>query len=36
VKVAGAGHTVQGDNPAGLLAALRGFLTEVAPGARRV
>ena len=26
VKIAGAGHTVQGDNPAGLLVALRGFL----------
>jgi pimeloyl-ACP methyl ester carboxylesterase len=36
VKVAGAGHTVQGDNPAGLLEALRGFLAAVAPGARRV
>ena len=31
VKVEGAGHTVQGDNPAGLLVALRGFLDEVAP-----
>ena len=31
VKVAGAGHTVQGDNPAGLLNALDGFLGEVMP-----
>src|SRR5262245_14180060 len=31
VKVEGAGHTVQGDNPAGLLVALRAFLDEVAP-----
>ena len=31
VKVEGAGHTVQGDNPAGLLVELRGFLDEVAP-----
>src|SRR5215813_6317910 len=31
VKIEGAGHTVQGDNPAGLLVALRGFLDEVAP-----
>jgi len=30
VTVAGAGHTVQGDNPAGLLVALREFLGEVA------
>ena len=30
VKVAGAGHTVQGDNPAGLLVALREFLGAVA------
>jgi len=30
VKVEGAGHTVQGDNPVGLLAALRGFLRDVA------
>jgi pimeloyl-ACP methyl ester carboxylesterase len=29
VKVEGAGHTVQGDNPAGLLVALRKFLGEV-------
>jgi esterase len=29
--VAGAGHTVQGDNPAGLLVSLRAFLDEVAP-----
>ncbi|PYN95307.1 MAG: hypothetical protein DMD91_25285 [Candidatus Rokuibacteriota bacterium] len=28
-KVAGAGHTVQGDNPAGLLVVLRKFLDEV-------
>jgi pimeloyl-ACP methyl ester carboxylesterase len=33
VKIAGAGHTVQGDNPAGLLVSLRAFLAEVAPGA---
>src|SRR5215831_245878 len=31
VKIEGAGHTVQGDNPAGLLVALRAFLDEVAP-----
>jgi pimeloyl-ACP methyl ester carboxylesterase len=31
VKVEGAGHTVQGDNPAGLLVSLRAFLDEVAP-----
>ena len=30
VKIANAGHTVQGDNPAGLLVALREFLGEVA------
>jgi len=36
VKVEGAGHTVQGDNPAGLLVALREFLSEVTVGARRV
>ena len=29
VKVEGAGHTVQGDNPAGLLVVLREFLGEV-------
>lgn len=28
-KVAGAGHTVQGDNPKGLLEALSGFLDEI-------
>jgi pimeloyl-ACP methyl ester carboxylesterase len=33
VRVEGAGHTVQGDNPSGLLVALRAFLDEVAPGA---
>ena len=32
VKVPGAGHTVQGDNPGGLLRELRPFLDEVAPG----
>jgi pimeloyl-ACP methyl ester carboxylesterase len=32
VKVEGAGHTVQGDNPAGLLVPLGAFLDEVAPG----
>jgi esterase len=31
VKVERAGHTVQGDNPAGLLVPLRAFLDEVAP-----
>ena len=31
VKVEGAGHTVQGDNPAGLLVVLREFLGEVRP-----
>src|SRR6185369_2196819 len=30
VTIANAGHTVQGDNPAGLIAALRPFLTDVA------
>ena len=30
VKIEGAGHTVQGDNPADLLVALRAFLDEVA------
>jgi pimeloyl-ACP methyl ester carboxylesterase len=30
VRVEGAGHTVQGDNPAGLLVELRRFLAEVA------
>jgi pimeloyl-ACP methyl ester carboxylesterase len=29
VKIDGAGHTVQGDNPAGLLVELRAFLAEV-------
>lgn len=33
VRVEGAGHTVQGDNPAGLLVALREFLEGVAPRA---
>jgi pimeloyl-ACP methyl ester carboxylesterase len=33
VRIEGAGHTVQGDNPADLLIALRGFLDEVAPPA---
>jgi esterase len=32
VRVEGAGHTVQGDNPAGLLVRLREFLDEVARG----
>jgi pimeloyl-ACP methyl ester carboxylesterase len=32
VKIDGAGHTVQGDNPGGLTAELRAFLAEVAPG----
>jgi esterase len=32
VRIEGAGHTVQGDNPAGLLVALREFLGEVAGG----
>jgi pimeloyl-ACP methyl ester carboxylesterase len=36
VKVAGAGHTVQGDNPTGLLVSLREFLSKVTEGARRV
>ena len=31
-RVEGAGHTVQGDNPAGLLVHLRAFLDEVATG----
>jgi len=31
VRVEGAGHTVQGDNPAALLVDLRAFLDEVAP-----
>jgi pimeloyl-ACP methyl ester carboxylesterase len=29
VKVPDAGHTIQGDNPAGLLDALRPFLREI-------
>jgi pimeloyl-ACP methyl ester carboxylesterase len=32
VRVEGAGHTVQGDNPAGLLVHLRAFVDEVARG----
>lgn len=32
VRIEGAGHTVQGDNPADLLVALRSFLAEVAGG----
>ena len=36
VRVEGAGHTVQGDNPAGLLVHLREFLDEVSDGPRRV
>ena len=32
VKIDGAGHTVQGDNPAGLLVFLRTFLDEIATG----
>ena len=31
VRIEGAGHTVQGDNPAGLLDSLRPFLEDVAP-----
>jgi pimeloyl-ACP methyl ester carboxylesterase len=31
VRIEGAGHTVQGDNPAGLLVSLREFLAAVAP-----
>jgi pimeloyl-ACP methyl ester carboxylesterase len=31
VRIEGAGHTVQGDNPADLLVGLREFLTDVAP-----
>jgi pimeloyl-ACP methyl ester carboxylesterase len=31
-RIEGAGHTVQGDNPAGLLVALREFLDDVATG----
>ncbi len=31
VRIEGAGHTVQGDNPAELLVSLRAFLDEVAP-----
>jgi esterase len=34
VRIEGAGHTVQGDNPAGLLVALRQFLGEI-PSAGR-
>ncbi len=36
VRVDGAGHTVQGDNPAGLLVHVRQFLDEVSHGPRRV
>jgi len=32
VRIEGAGHTVQGDNPAGLLVSLREFLAEAATG----
>ena len=32
-SVPGAGHTVQGDNPAGLLEEIRGFLREIGWGA---
>jgi esterase len=32
VRIEGAGHTVQGDNPADLLVSLRAFLDEVSPG----
>jgi pimeloyl-ACP methyl ester carboxylesterase len=32
VRIEGAGHTVQGDNPAGLLVSLREFLDETATG----
>src|SRR5262249_2050913 len=31
VRIEGAGHTVQGDNPAELLVSLRTFLAQVAP-----
>jgi esterase len=31
VRIEGAGHTVQGDNPADLLVSLRAFLDEVSP-----
>ncbi len=31
VRIEGAGHTVQGDNPADLLVSLRGFLDEIVP-----
>jgi len=34
VRVEGAGHTVQGDNPAGLLVVLRQFLDEIGAGGR--
>ncbi|HKC98675.1 MAG TPA: alpha/beta hydrolase [Methylomirabilota bacterium] len=36
VKVEKAGHTVQGDNPAGLLVPLRAFLNEATSGPARV
>jgi len=36
VKIEKAGHTVQGDNPAGLLVPLRAFLNEVTAGSGRV
>jgi hypothetical protein len=36
MKVERAGHTVQGDNPAGLLVAMREFLSEVTAEPRRV
>ncbi len=36
VKVEKAGHTVQGDNPAGLLVPLRAFLNEVTAGPGKV
>ena len=36
VKIEKAGHTVQGDNPAGLLVPLRAFLNEVTAGSGKV
>ena len=33
IRIEGAGHTVQGDNPADLLVSLHAFLDEVAPRA---
>jgi pimeloyl-ACP methyl ester carboxylesterase len=35
VRIAGAGHTIQGDQPAALVHAIREFLAEALPGRER-